>query len=1399
MPRRFPGASFAVIGRLLDSCDRVIFGSLPTRGNRHPDGPLIAMLSPRCIIAVLAFAFVAPLAAAAPERPSGTTKDLAELGRPALRIYTDQDGLPQNAITALAFDANGFLWVGTKDGAAYYNGRRWNTVRFPPNFGSTFVQAMLAASDGSMWFGTIGGGIARYSGNTWSVHTAENSALPSNGVLALLETRNDTGGVVITAGTENGIGVYDGGVWTRLPAIPGDPGRNIVKALYETRDANGNRELWAGSEASGVSKLSGGVWKTWDSDNSKLTDNRVLQIVETSLLDGRPSLAVTTFGGGIIRFSGEDWERFPGTANIGEQFVACLRETRNVDGSSTLWAGTYRGLARFRAGRWEMLQDRLRIPVPGVWSLLDTPTTNGARTLWIGTAGGGLARWEMGRWSAITRETGLPDNSVYALLESRGRHGDSVYWIGTINGGLARYENGTWSVLNERTGSVTQTPLCLLSTPGPDGVDDVWYGSNNEGLSRIRGSSIRVWTRERDGLPHNRVLCLLATTLDDGRRAVLAGTSNGVARVIDDRLEVFDVGELPDVRIQCLSETRDNAGNRILWIGTPGGLLRVERGSSSVTNIRNGLAANSVLCAQEIRISDGSRELWVGTQGGGLSRLALDDPDANWRPLNVATTPALPNDTVYQIRQDAAGRIYVFTNKGIARLTPQPGGQDSTQSFSVYVYTTEDGLPSNECNTGASMVDSKGRVWAGTINGAAVFDPSLEVSDSTPKRLVIERALLVDTGRTVSPLAELEYNENHIVFHFSLLSFFREADTVYRTELEGLDGAPSDWSSDDKKEFTSLPRGEYRFKVWGRDATGVVTGPVIIPFTIKPAPWLTWPAYLLYASVLAAFVYVAIRFRIASLRRSNRLLEQHIAERTGELAKKVSALRESEQLALEARNSALESERRARQSEHKALEASRAKSVFLANMSHELRTPLNAILGFVQLMERDKKVTTEQRSNLGVIMRSGEHLLALINDVLSLSKIEAGRESLDVSPFNLVQLLRGLEEMFRLRAESKGLELRFTVDASVPTSVAGDVSKLRQILINLLGNAVKFTERGCVLLAATWHEGRAVFVVSDTGCGMTEAETKKLFKAFVQTESGARMHEGTGLGLAISRDFAMLMDGDIAVESQPGLGSTFRVEVELPATDSIEHSTGPRRVIALDPDSPVLRVLVVDDIAENRTLLERLLTMVGLVVSTASNGREAVEAWERDRPDIVLMDVRMPVMDGIAATREIRKREARDAATAGGPDRETDRPARTPIIALTASAFDHDRERILGAGCDDYIPKPFREAVVFEKLAEHAMVKYVYEGDGDEDLPVAPPPKPSATPRAIAALPRTVLDALESAVTIGDASAALDTIDEVRQSDAALADALVDLVRNYRFDEILDLLAPVEGSEAVAD
>ena len=515
------------------------------------------------------------------------------------------------------------------------------------------------------------------------------------------------------------------------------------------------------------------------------------------------------------------------------------------------------------------------------------------------------------------------------------------------------------------------------------------------------------------------------------------------------------------------------------------------------------------------------------------------------------------------------------------------------------------------------------------------------------------------------------------------------------------------------------------------------------------------------------------------LRRRNRLLEVRIGERTVELANKIEALRASEQRALE-------SERRALESERAALDASRSKSTFLANMSHELRTPLNAILGFVQLMERDRALTGEQRENLGVIMRSGEHLLGLINDVLSLSKIEAGRATFDPAPFDLRGLVAGLEEMFRLKAASKGVAFTVRIGDDLPDFALGDEAKLRQVLINLLSNAVKFTIVGSVTMSVDWSEARARFAVADTGPGISPEEMSQLFEAFVQTSTGIRSNEGTGLGLAISRDYVGLMDGDLHVESEVGRGTTFYLEIPLPREVGTAAVAEYQRVVGLADGQAPVHVLVVDDVPENRTLLKKLLSPVGLTVTEATNGREAVRIWMEHRPPVVLMDVRMPFLDGIAATREIRRLERKGAGPAAS------RPAAAVIVALTASAFDHDRSAILAAGCDDYIPKPFSDRAVFDRLSSCAGIRFRYQtAAGDA------PPRPEAIESVIsvarlARLPHEHVGRLCDAVTIGDVAGALEVVDDIAREDEAVAKELRALVRTYQFDALLELL-PVNG------
>ena len=465
--------------------------------------------------------------------------------------------------------------------------------------------------------------------------------------------------------------------------------------------------------------------------------------------------------------------------------------------------------------------------------------------------------------------------------------------------------------------------------------------------------------------------------------------------------------------------------------------------------------------------------------------------------------------------------------------------------------------------------------------------------------------------------------------------------------------------------------------------------------------------------------------------------------------------------------------------------ANQAKSIFLANMSHELRTPLNAILGFTQLMDSDPNLTTEQQTNLGIINRSGEHLLTLINDVLEMSKIEAGRVTLQENCFDLYGLLDILEEMFRLRTDEKGLTLSFARIEEVPQYVRTDEGKLRQVLTNLLGNAVKFTEEGGVALriARAVEDERLIFTVEDTGPGIDPEELETVFEPFVQTAIIERSQEGTGLGLSISRQFARLMGGDISVSSELGQGSVFRFELPVGVADAaeVEVAQTSRRVVGLEQGQPTYRLLIVDDRETTRQLLVKLLEPLGFEVREAAQGRDSIKIWERWEPHLIWMDMRMPVMDGYEAARQIK-------ATAKGKS--------TIIIALTASAFEEDQETILSAGCDDVVRKPFRKEEIFDRLAKHLGVCFVYD-----EAPIQPTKALMAEihdvlrPTALAVLPSDWVTELQQATMKANLNQILALTDQIRGQNAALADALADMAQNFEYKKIMKLIEQAGGND----
>ncbi len=467
------------------------------------------------------------------------------------------------------------------------------------------------------------------------------------------------------------------------------------------------------------------------------------------------------------------------------------------------------------------------------------------------------------------------------------------------------------------------------------------------------------------------------------------------------------------------------------------------------------------------------------------------------------------------------------------------------------------------------------------------------------------------------------------------------------------------------------------------------------------------------------------------------------------------------------------------QAKDAADEASRAKSEFLSSMSHELRTPLNAVLGFTQVMQRDRGLREEQQQNLAIISRSGEHLLDLINDILEMSKIEAGQTTFNRSSFDLYRLLDSLETMLRLKAEAKGLQLIYERTANVPQYIQTDEGKLRQVLINLLGNAIKFTSEGGVILRVSSAKSNIemilLFEVEDTGPGIAPHEMSKLFEVFGQTESGRRSQQGTGLGLPISQKFVQLMGGEITVNSEVGQGSVFRFTIRVaPANElDVQPMPTPRKVIGLAPGQPPYRILAVDDRIESRLLLVKLLSSIGFEVKEACNGQEAIALWESWHPHLIWMDMRMPVMDGYEATQRIK------ATTKGQA---------TVVIALTASAFEEERHLVLSAGCDDFMRKPFRQEVLWDKIAQYLGVRYLYEDeprqplDSQENLDL-----PAFTPAHLTIMPTQWIEQLQQAAVECSDDHILELLEQLPPEQAVLKVALTELACRFQFTEIFTL------------
>jgi signal transduction histidine kinase/ligand-binding sensor domain-containing protein/CheY-like chemotaxis protein len=1342
-----------------------------------PAGALALLLSACAVSPGGTTAPEPPAAAATPAALAADTyvAPIPLPGNPELRLSFEHlfldDGLSQSVVAAIAQDPRGFLWFGTQDGLNRFDGYEFRVFKFdrddPDSLSASLITQLLIDARGDLWVGT-NAGLDRYDRRAETFHRIPSGpqGLSDPTVNALAA---DADGA-LWVGTPNGLNriAPDGEAVTQYFNDALDPD-SLLSSFVSTLFVDRQGSVWIGTNL-GLDRLDPGTdtfthYVPDSEDPSSLLGPAVAAIQE----DRFGELWVGTASGlnRLDRQTGS-FERFVNDPDDPESLSGNTVTDVFEDSHGALWIGTTTGLNRFdREGRRFLRAthnplDPESLANDSVAALFE----DASGIIWVGTFGGGVDRYDPRRSKFLSlvhspSDPGsLSDDMVWSIVrDSRG-----ALWVATYAGGLNRADSGAGSFIHYRNDPQDAQTLSsdLVWKVYEDRDGTIWAGTS-AGLDRLDRMSGRF---RRYATPP--VFALLQT----GNGDLWVGTLGGGLGLLDPvtgSLRTYQAdpdspGGLSGNFVTALAEAADGR----LWVGTfSDGLNLFDPATGQATVYRSRRDDPGSLPADTVLSLLGARQgtLWVGT-GAGLAR--FDSAAGSF--MTYDESDGLPNATIYAVLEDEDGRLWLSTNRGLSRFDPATGA--------VTNFDESDGLKSAEFNQGAASTGPDGEMYFGGLGGLTAFRPAAIRENPYLPPVVISNMLVLHNPLPIggdSPLTqavpetdeiELSYQDDFLDFEFASLHFSSPQENEYAYLLEGFDRAWNYVGTRRLASYTGLPPGSYTFRVRGTNSDGVWSGQSdSIRIVLPPPFWETWWFRGIALGLLVGVVAAGLALRLRVLEGQRRRLELVVEQRTAELRAAMADLQRAKEAA-EAAN--------------------RAKSAFLANVSHELRTPLNAILGFTQLMIRSAgrrragDVQPEDLENLQVIQRSGEHLLGLINEVLELSKIEAGRSALRERAFDLRRLIEGLEDMFRLRAEQKGLTFEVDLAAPTPAFVTADEGKLRQILMNLLGNAVKFTDQGGVVLRSALAEeddaGLSLRVeVEDSGPGIPPADHEAVFAPFVQSRLGEQSREGTGLGLSISREFARAMGGDLTLTSETGRGSLFRLQIPVRPAEPIGEQAPRRVVVGLEPGQPTYRLLVVDDNETNRRLLVRLLRPLGFEVREAVHGGEALAIWEEWSPHLIWMDMRMPVMDGYEATRRIKS---------------TTRGQATVIIALTASALEEDRAVILSEGCDDYVRKPFREEELFDTLTRHLGVRFLTEE-------LAPPSTGGRTDqteilREIAGLPAEWRQRLRQAITLGSKDGILSELDQARTQAPQAAAELRRLAEVYDHGAMLDLLEEAE-------